>query len=260
MLGILYDKGHQMKIAVVMATFNKNAELPNTLFSLNRQKTTHDIEVCIVDDRSDVDPKPIIDKFLTKFPVKYKRLDERAGVQFSHGMAFDMISDDVEVVLQPSSDVIYSQDTILHDLCIAVEDKMPAFVEVLDIPVDPTMYKDFDSGIKYYLDNWHTWPTRIDVELNGILYKNCSTVYSGRPECSWLFFMGAMTAKNFEDIGFRYLACDAYMHPVMRELGFKSKLLPWLKGIHQRHHKEMYKCNLLDHCPYWCIQKDWAKA
>lgn len=248
-----------MKIAVVMATHNKEYQLPNALYALNLQETRHDVEVCIVDDCSAIDPKPIIDKYLTRFPVKYKRLDERAGVQFSHGIALEMVSDDVDVVLQPSCDVICLMPNVLNDLCEAVEDKIPAFAGVMDLDIMPEFYRNFEEYASNIIKNWGSIPRTIDVEMNGRYYQGCSTVYSGEPWCSWLFFMGAMSRQNFYDIGFNYLACDAYMHPTMREMGFKAKLLPWLRCVHQRHKKEMYKCELLEYCPYWCIQKDWAK-
>lgn len=248
-----------MKVGVVFATYNKDQELPNFLYALNRQKTTHEVEVYIVDDCSFTDPKPIIDKYLTNFPVHYQRLEERASVMFSHAIAFNMVPEDVDVILQPSADVVCLMPNILHDLCEAVEDRTPAFAQVIDLPVDPDLHKNFEADSRKTLDEWDTIPRRVDIEMHEKMYHGCSTVYSGFPECSWLFFMGAMKRKDFEDIGFGYIACDAYMHPTMRELGFRAKLLPWLKCIHQRHYKQMYKCHIVEHCPYWCIQKDWAK-
>jgi len=248
-----------MKIAVVMATFNKENELPNALYALNLQQVRHDVEICIVDDCSNKDPKPIIDRFITRFPVKYKRLKEHAGVMFSHGMALDMTSDDVDVVVQPSCDVVCLMPNVINDLSEAVEDKVATFAGVMDTPVVSDFYKQYDDYSLKMIKGWNDIPRVTGIEINGRRYDSCSTIYSGKPQCSWLFFMGAMSRQNFYDIGFNYLSCDAYMHPTMREMGFRAKLLPWLRCVHQRHKKEMYKCNLLDHCPYWCIQKDWAK-
>ncbi|MCK9596717.1 glycosyltransferase [Candidatus Pacearchaeota archaeon] len=248
------------KVSVFMATWNKNNQLPNALYSLARQKTNFDFDVCIIDDHSNVNPEPIIRKF---FPhARYKRLPKNEGVTLSHGHCFDVMDKNTDIVVLQSSDVIYTEDHILQRIVDNTDSKQITMTEVIDIPIDDNMYLNFDSNIEKYINNWDNYKVYVDVVLtNGLLCKNSSTFYTGAPYHSWLFFCGGILADDLRSIRIEHNACDATLHQLMKEKNFKAILLNDCKVIHQRHPKTMYECKIIDTCPYHCIRKDefWLK-
>ncbi|MCK9596714.1 glycosyltransferase [Candidatus Pacearchaeota archaeon] len=244
-----------MKAAIFLATYNKNNQFANTLYSISRQKVDFPIEICIIDDYSDIDPKPIIDELITNFPVKYKRLDKRVGTQFSHGKCFGLASDDIDIIILSACDVIYVTDNIVSDLAYNTFDSKPSIAEVVDIPIEDDFYTDFDNNTKDILDNWEQFDTEIDILFGNVVFNKQKTVYSGRSGQDPYFFLGAMTIHDFIELGFTMNACDVIIKEKMKELNYEVNLMSDLKGIHQRHLKIPYGCNVLKNCKSHCVRK-----
>lgn len=233
-----------MKAAIFMSTYNKNESLANALYTISRQKTNFPFEVCIVDDGSDVSPEPIIRKFLPD--AKYKALG-RIGFVAAGGKSFDLVSDDVDVIVVQSAEVMYLQDDLVERLCLAVEPKKFTVAHVKNITVDSFMYKYFDdlnNGRSGLLGQWEG--------TSGI------DVYSGsdRPGGDWLLFLGAMRREDLELVGFRNRCCDVVIQQKMKEHGLTPIFMDDLKAIHQKHPPAHgWPCRLVDQCPYWCLRK-----
>ena len=242
-----------MKVSIIIATWNKNKYLPNALYSLSRQKTSFPLEVCILDDHSDVDPEPIIRQFLPD--VTYKRLDKNVGFMFSQGKCLELASPDSDVILIQSDDIIHTQENSVELLCNAVVHRGPSLAEVVDISVPVDLFEDFDNGVKPILSNWGRYIKQEVMDIDGINY-NISTRYSGKGTGSSLFFCGAMSREDLEFLEFTKINCDAIIGPKLKDKRNNFVInYPPVRAIHQRHPKSVYHCPIVSTCTYNCIRK-----
>jgi glycosyltransferase involved in cell wall biosynthesis len=245
-----------MKASVFIAIYNKRDELHNCLYSISKQVVDFPIEYCFVDDCSDEDPLPIIKKFLSNSDVKYKRLSKHVGFIYAQSECFNLMSSDSDIIILQSADVIITRSNCYSILCREVKDKIITLSCVVDIPVDKYLWKsNYDETINKITENWEEYITRIDLNIDGNTYKNCSTLYSGRPECSWLFFCGAIKTKDLIDLGYIEGGCDAMLHSKMKSMRYGAKLFPLMKVIHQRHVKKTPLCPIINKCKIHCIRK-----
>ena len=252
-----------MKASILLATYNKNDCLPNTLYSIARQKVSFPFEVCIVDDISIVDPEPIVRKFfdiegsktyfsgkdsnssaLTNAHAKYKKLYNHVGGQFSQSLCCDMMDKDTDIVIIQSCDVMYLQDNTIQRLCDTVKPGYFTMAIVKNIAVKPNLWEDYDEEIKPVLANWD--------QTQGI------NIYSGkdRPGGDWLFFLGAMTKEDLLKIDFDYRCCDVVVQQKIKEHGMQPIFLEDVKAVHQKHPPaDLWPCSIVDRCEYWCKRK-----
>lgn len=243
-----------MQISIIISIYNKNDILPNTLYSIARQKISFPFEVCIVDDCSDIDPALIIKEFI--LDAKYNRLTEKTGwndcIRFERNLYNIDPKSDTIVIIHP--DVILTQPFIIEELCKNVCSKTIALAEVVDIPINLELYKNFDIEINNILSDWNT-----HIRYNKRNIDNSSysiwTKYSGKDYPSWLFFLGAIKKEDMYLIEYDKNACDATINAKMRSLGFKANILDNLKGIHQRHSLKAFPCPIVNTCNIHCIRK-----
>ena len=264
-----------MKASILLATYNKNDCLPNTLYSIARQKVSFPFEVCIVDDISIVDPEPIVRKFFymegESLPsdeswhegyepfdkywgagyAKYQRLDKHVGGQFSQSLCCNMMDEDSDIVIIQSCDVMYLQDNTIQHLCDAVRPGYFTMAIVKNIAVKPNLYEDYDEEIEPILANWD----QISITANPTQGIN---IYSGkdRPGGDWLFFLGAMTKEDLLKIDFDYRCCDVVVQQKIKERGMQPIFLDDIKAVHQKHPPaDLWPCSIVDRCEYWCKRK-----
>lgn len=226
-----------MKVSLLIAHYNKNECLPNTLYSIARQKTSFPFEVCFVDDCSDIDPKPIVDKFLPD--AKYLRLDKNAGSQFVRKYCMDMMDKDSDTVVILSTDVIITSKLGVKILCSNLQKRRIAFAEVRNIKVSPDLYLKFDK------------------EVEGIIYDNwIGEIYSGvQRKQHWYMFFSAINLIDLKQVEFDKNNCDVLIDYKFRKNGIYPIYFPDIKGIHQQHESIIYPCKVLKECPHLCYRK-----
>lgn len=228
-----------MKATLYMATYNKNDLLPNTLYSIARQKTSFPYEVCIVDDCSDIDPEPIIRKFIPN--AKYKRLDKQQGFDAVTTHVLDLASDDSDIIIMQSADVIhYSEDTI-ERLCKGVGNKTICMARVNNTNPPRDMYKNFEKHLPEVLKQWESGQTR------------------GHPG-SPLFFLGAISRKDYESI--KCISgphCDEMLRREMKSSQYSFVFPEGLIGFHQHHDTTTVPCKRLSECDINCRLKNRCK-
>jgi len=233
-----------MKASVFMTIYNKNDCLPNTLYSISKQEVSFPLEVCIVDDGSDVDPEPIIRKFLPE--AKYKRLG-RVPFVYTLGKCLGMMDSDSDIIIVQGADVMCLQKDVYERLCLSVQPQRPVFAEVRNVSVGSEVYKDFERNalcLPYLMEQYNQVP-REDI------YSG-----SGRPGGDWLFFLGAMKKEDWISVGLETRCCDVVTLHRMRESGFEAIFLDHLKAVHQKHPPAHgWPCPLVDTCEYWCMRK-----
>lgn len=229
-----------MKVAVCMATWNKGEGLRNTAYSLARQVTTFPVEVCVVDDCSDNNPEPFLREFLPD--LRYQRLPKRLGFNLAKNRCLDLLPPDVGIVVLMNCDVVLVQDYLLEDLCRTVRRGVVVFCEVLDLPAPVDLHDDFEAGVEAVTAGWES-----QVAVQGV---SCT----GRViPWAWLFFLGAIRRDDLERLDYRTLSCDAVLAPRMKDL-FDADLLAYLRGVHQRHPKEVFPCPVQETCAQWCAR------
>jgi len=232
-----------MKAAILLATYNKLECLPNTFYSIKRQETSFPVEVCIVDDRSDFPgPERFVQFFLPD--AKYKRLEKHVGTQFSQSKCLELISDDTDIVIIQSCDVMYLQDDLIEKLCEGVTDGKFAMAGVKNVSVPIDYWRDRETGIQQLNQEYES--------TQGI------NIYSGtgRPSRDWLLFLGAMTVNDAYKIDFDFRCCDVVVQQRIREEGLQPIFRDDLHAIHQLHPPaHRWPCSIVDSCEYWCSRK-----
>lgn len=223
-----------MKATIYMATFNKNEFLPNTLYSIARQKVSFPFEVCIVDDHSDVDPEPIIKKFLPD--AKYKRLDKRCGFDMVTTYPLSMMSDDSDILIMQSSDVIHAKENTIETLCNGVNKKQICMASVYDTTPALDMYKNF----KKHLPLIKTGKIRT-------VQENLSRFY---------FFLGAIRKSDYESLKCpKGPYCDVMLSNELDKSKFTANHPKGLIGFHQNHPQTTIPCTRLLSCNMSCRLK-----
>ena len=244
-----------MKASIWIAVWNNANLLSNALYSLSIQKTDFPFEVCIVDDCSFINPEPIVRKY---FPdAKFKVLDSHKGFNFAQSHCFDLVSDDTDVILMQTADVIYTKPNIVNELCHGVRKKIISLPEVVDIPISENMApKEFADRIGYCLNNWDRFIHYRKTDIDGVIFE-VHTKYLGEG-CSWLFFSGAIRRDDFEDLGYdaNENICDGRLYCNLRVCGFRANIMPQLRVIHQRHPKTAYPCSVMSSCFVDCLRKN----
>lgn len=211
-----------------MATYNKNECLSNTLYSIARQKVSFPYEVCIVDDCSDVDPEPIIRQFIPA--AKYKRFDRQQGFDVVTTHALDLASDDSDILIMQSADVMhYGLDTI-ERLCKGVGEKTTCMCFVKNTDPPHNMYKDFDAQLPKIFKQWQAGASR---SKPGLYY----------------FFLGAMRRVDYESLDcVKRPHCDILFGKELHRKGFREVYQPDLIGFHQHHGTSTVPCTIIDTC------------
>jgi len=228
-----------MKTAVFLATYNKNKYLPNTLYAISRQKTSEPFEVCIIDDHSDIDPEPIIRKFLPK--AKYLRLEKNEGFLDAKVHCLDMMSSDTEFVIIHHVGVVPLQEFAYEEIVKHIKHKEVVYTEVRNLQLAPCMHKNYDRTTQHLLRGWNTRSVNDYKTYTGAQFPN-----------SWLFYLGGILREDLGLVKYRECSCDAGLSLTMKELGFDANILNYVRSIHQYHPKIILPCHRADTCNFYC--------
>jgi len=217
-----------MRVAIVTATYNKLGCLANTISSITWQETNHDIELCIVDDCSDIDPFYCISKHCGSIPLRYKRLSQNVGDRKSQTYAPDLFSPGIQAVILQSCDTVYGTPDLIQDLVDNLEPGVATMPEVRNLPVQEDLHLHPEL-LSYYLS---------DERLVGYPERGHPVFYSGPrqpdPENRWYFFLGAILLEDLNKTCFRENNWDVAIHDSMKVAGLTVKYISGI-GIHQKH-------------------------
>jgi len=217
-----------MKAAIYMATYNKNDCLSNTLYSIARQKVPFPYEVCIIDDHSDIDPEPIIKKIIPD--AKYKRFSSQQGFDVVTKHVLDLVSDDVDIMIMQSSDVMhYGLDTI-ERLCTGVSKKIICMATVRNTDPSHDAYKNFEVQLPKIFDQYNHGAFRSAPGKN-------------------YFFLGSIRREDYESLGcVTKPYCDIMLERDLAAGKFKFSHPEGIVGFHQAHICTTIPCTRLDTC------------
>lgn len=232
-----------MKASILIATHNKANVLPNTLYSISRQVSDYDYEVCIVDDCSINPPENSdIKKFLTG-QYKYLRLSENVGCSRSQCECMKIMDESSEIVVLQSAEIVWGNDTILQELCQNVEPGVFTMVEVRNVKVPVDLWTHWED-IDYFLHEDRLYETLKMInsdprqpEMGKYSLKH--TIFSGPrqpdPGRRWYFFLGAILKEDLMKTCFTRGDCfDVHLSNDLHRLGMQVKYVPGI-AIHQKH-------------------------
>ena len=228
-----------MKATLYIATCNKNDVLSNTLFSIARQKVSFPFEVCIVDDHSDVDPEPIVRKFIPD--AKYMRLDKRYGSDTSNTYMQEMASKDTDIFIRQSADVIHARPDTIEMLCKGVKKKQVCMAAVSN--TNPP--HDIHSYFGKYLPK---------------LYKQAAKGRKrsrvGKTQTSFYFFLGAILKSDYNSLKCTSGPhCDVMLGDELIAKGFVANYPKNTIGFHQQHEQNLAPCSRIDTCELFCFTR-----
>lgn len=234
------EKVEEMKAALIISVHNKVDMLDNTFYALSLQKTSFPLEVCVIDDGSEVSPEPIIKKYLPD--IKFKRFEKNIKFMDAHEECMNMVSDDVNTIMVMSSDMILIEDDAIEKLCKGVGERIFTIGEVYTKKIEPDMYKNWEKSSK---------------ELN-IWKENCSPyhhVFCGsKKPTRWYIFAGAFRRVDIELIDF-FGGCDIIqLSNLSNTPGFKVNI-PMVTCIHQEHGSHTWPCGYENTCVFGCTRR-----
>jgi len=219
-----------IKASVLVQSYNCNDTLPNTLYSISRQKTNFDFEVCFLDDCSYEDPKPIYDEFLN---VKYKkgwRLKQHIGSlgdsrNFPHmiwfknsfAMALDMIDKNSEIIIFHHGDILTIDDNVFQKFVDRVNNKEPQIPNVYTVNVPNDLYLHYEDIKNFEINEEHT------------------PLYQGVNRCSLAPTLMALTKHDVYELEYDKNTHECNIAILMKQYNYKLVAPGDIIGIHQLH-------------------------
>ena len=228
--------------SIFIAVHNKMGALANTLYSINRQKTTFPFEVCIVDDASDEWPYTLIVDMLPDVPLKFVRLNHNVGCKKSQIECLSIMDKASKVIVLQSADVLYAQDDVLEKLVRNLEPMVATMAEVRNVEVPERLWADYDK-LGYYLDDQRLHETLDYINKDpkqpergkySLLHTVFSEPRQPDPDRRWYFFLGAIRKEDLLKTCFRTSCFDVDLSASLHQVGIKVKYVDAV-GIHQKH-------------------------
>jgi glycosyltransferase involved in cell wall biosynthesis len=217
-----------MKISIYTATYNKNELLPNTLKSIIRQNIPFDIEYCFFDDHSDVDPEPIIRKFIPN--AKYRRSEKQVGFDVVTTFVNKMVSTDTDIIIMQSADVMHGNKNTIERLCNCVSEKTICMATVANTNPTHDMYLSYNKQLPIIETQWN----------EGIKRSNSRKPY---------FFLGAIKYNDYKSLKcVDEPHCDIILRNEIRRNNFEILFPEDIKGFHQEHSTSTVPCTRLKTC------------
>lgn len=241
-----------MKVAVILTFYNKQYCNKNTVYSVLRQITDFPFEVLIVNDASPTDDFSFLNKvkLQNNINLKYSKNEKNLGSNFGHKTALKMMSNDVDIVVTQSSDVMYATQHTLQKLVEGVDNKHYTSGTVANIQVNPNLWKDLKNGLPKLIKK--KWP-RMENPKTKYMYTSKSN-----PRLYW--FLAAIKRKHLMNY-FTWAdnACDVKTKDELIRLKREEKLfcrfVDEAMAIHQSHPQNIHPCPIMDQCPYTCVRK-----
>lgn len=236
-----------MKVAICIATHNKDEALNNVFYSISRQKTSFPFEVVIVDDASE-DITGLMEAGARHLeakgvPHKVMFLSRNVGCGRSQAFCLDLLSEGVDTIVLQSADVLYASDDVLEKLCRATYPGRFALAEVRNVLVDPELWRSWDKNLPYHLEFERQMETLHHINADKRQPRNGSytiqhTFFSGpgqpRPLERFYFFLGAIRKDDLLDTCFATNCMDKAISNDLHRLG-KQCVYVDVVGLHQRH-------------------------
>lgn len=215
-----------MKASIILATYNKNEVLHNTMMGLSKQNISFPYEVCIVDDGSDISPEGIIRKYIPDDILKFKRFEKNVGPINAKQHSYKMASEDSDILVTMACDIIPLDYDCIERLCKGIGEKIFTIAEVNTMEVDPNMYTRWDSEVEKMKGGFSGMHPYLNVY--------CGSLKPGR----WYIFLGAFRREDAEDVNLFGLKDVSYRKNLNK--GRYQSVFPMVRAMHQMHISNRY--------------------
>ena len=227
-----------IEASVIIANFNKERALLNTLHALAGEVDFPEIEVIVVDDHSRNDPEPVVKKVFGD-KAKYMRFPANVGGRVARSMACRIMDPASKIIVTIASDVMVITPGIIRAMLEAVSPGEIVLPEVKSIPVPPDVWENVQLYKDRLLESWQ-------------MYEDGIRIYQGsrRPDHKNFLFCAAALKEDLFSAGYEDLSCDFWLDAKMRKAGLKMKWMDWMKAIHQMHSFVQHPCSEIGTCEF----------
>jgi len=243
------------KITICMALHNKNECLENTLFSIYKQKSSEDYNLCFIDDASKDDPLPIIKKYFSEDSFIFKRMeeDERVGFQKLRREFAKIIPEETSIIIWQSCDVIWADSDLLNKLISSMRSSKysykPGFNRYRSVVCVPKKLRNYQVPEDLYLSG--------DKFLEKLDLLSHDTSIRGHQQSSRYLFLGALKKEDFNRaLDAKLYKSDGACDMIMRETLLNHFKIPLIEvnsiAVHQRHIAAIYTCTSINECTHPC--------
>jgi hypothetical protein len=229
------------KISILTTIKDKNDFLSNTFLSIKNQVTSHDVNLCIVDDGSKESPLPLIKNFFDEEQIIYKRHEESVGIAYLASSLVDIIPSETEYVIYQSCDVIWYHQNILQSIVAKLkEERCVASPSIANFRVP---FSVWSAGDQFYkaLDFCAKTPNFI-----------------GEPKDPTYLFLAGMRKNDFVEMAAANdYQCDEWTRKTLLEdMKLPFYVIENQIAIHQCHQHILFDCKNIERCPNdWCNRK-----
>jgi len=240
-----------IRASILVTTYRKEKVLPNVFHSISRQRTDFEFEVCVLDDCSPIDPKPLFDKYLQVKHKKYVRLLQNIGdfvgranfklwPDFTSSYGYNLLqtSPEAEIVVSQNADVIWTQDNMLQRLVDGMKPGEVQFCRVANMDVDPDLYLDWEAGIEKVLSRASSCRSDYQGSRRGGGERSSSDWVGPSNAGQWYpFLVPFYRADLLDSMKLNLLGCclDTNISGRLKKQGYQMKWLDDMLGVHQYH-------------------------
>jgi glycosyltransferase involved in cell wall biosynthesis len=230
-----------VEASLIIANFNREEQLVNTLAALATEVVFPELEVIVVDDYSKNDPQPVVEKILKDIGCnfKYCRFPENVGGRKARSLATALMEPSAKMILTLAADVIVISPGIIRKMLDTVAPGVLVMPEVKSIPVPIDIYRSIELYKDRLLESWE-------------MYDGGPKIYQGpsRPDKKFYLFCAAALKEDLFHCGYENLSCDFWFDAQIRKNGLKPKFMEDLKAIHQMHRFVQHPCSEIGTCEF----------
>lgn len=227
--------------SLIIANFNKERLLLNTLSALSGEVEFQWLEVIVADDHSRNDPEPVVQKVLGKIgcQFKYLRFPENVGGRVARSLACQAMDPSSRIVLTIASDVMIVSPGIVKQMLDAVSPGKVVLPEVKNIPVPHDVWKNIELYKARLLESWG-------------MYEDGVRIYQGtkRPDHKNFLFCAAALKEDLFRCGYEHLSCDLWLDAQMRKQKLEMLWVDGFKAVHQMHNFIQHPCSEIGKCEF----------
>lgn len=228
-----------MKVAILMSTYNKSDILYNVLKSISIQKTSFPFYLVVVDDASTCEEK--VEDILNFFDIPYKFIQLTINVGFSHALSkcLSLVSEDTDILVLQSADVLYSDENTLETLVKGVSEKTFTLAEVRNVKIPVDLWKQWDS-IDYYLEEERRFEISSEIvhqSLIGTYIPPAEKEETPLPELVELYWEDRKFIYHYEIKGYKVIESRGTKLPYGKH---KKLILRLIKEVPKENNLHIY--------------------
>jgi len=245
------QESHKIEASILMAISEFDAKrdsLINTLYSIAKQKTSFNFELCVVDDKSGIKIENLLNVFFKNNPnpnlkrIVVKTLEEKLGFTGAPAQAIKITSPESQKMFILASDCVLLKETSIEKIINRLQTRKTIVLsEVAEVKnITYRFHKNFYENASKIINQWQT-----HVMTKPLMVSRLN------PH-SWLFFAGAAFKKDLLSIDYDKVSCDAVLWQKMMPKDWSAEIITSIPVAHQSHPRTAYPCPRVSECNFYC--------